>query len=74
MKFRQLIEYNMRNIFLEKPYTKCVGETIPRPFSKKVAFILCQAEGYQSILKLSCRPVAFTSCNAAVKQQKEIWD
>ena len=25
----------MRNIFLEKLYTKCAGETIPRPFSKK---------------------------------------
>ena len=35
MKFGQLIEYNMRNIFLEKPYTKCSGETIPRPFSKQ---------------------------------------
>ena len=35
MKFGQLIEYNMRKIFLEKSYTKCVGGTIPRPFSKK---------------------------------------
>ena len=35
MKFGQLIECNMRNIFLEKSYTKCGGETIPRPFSKK---------------------------------------
>ena len=35
MKFRQLIEYNMRNIFLEKSYTKCCGEIILRPFSKK---------------------------------------
>ena len=35
MKFGQLIEYNMRNIFVEKSYTKCAGETIPRPFSKK---------------------------------------
>ena len=34
-KFGQLIEYNMRNIFLEKSYTKSGGETIPRPFSKK---------------------------------------
>ena len=34
-KFGQLIEYNMRNIFLEKSYTKCNGETIPRFFSKK---------------------------------------
>ena len=36
MKFGQLIEYNMRNIFLEKSYTKYGGETIPRPFSKKI--------------------------------------
>ena len=34
MKFGQLIEYNMRNIFVEKSYTKCAGETIPRPLSK----------------------------------------
>ena len=34
MKFGQLIEYNMRNIFVEKPYTKYAGETIPGPFSK----------------------------------------
>ena len=35
IKFGQLIEYKMRNIFLETSYTKCDGETIPRPFSKK---------------------------------------
>ena len=35
MKFDQLIEYNMRNIFVEKSYTKCAGEIIPRPLSKK---------------------------------------
>ena len=35
MKFHQLTEYDMRNIFLVKSYTKCSGETIPRPFSKK---------------------------------------
>ena len=36
MKFGQLIEYNMRNIFLEKSYTKCGGETSTRPFSEKL--------------------------------------
>ena len=36
MNFGQLIEYNMRNIFLEKSYTKCGGETSPRPFSEKL--------------------------------------
>ena len=35
IKFGQLIKYNIRNIFLEKSYTKCGGETIPRPLSKK---------------------------------------
>ena len=35
MKFGQLIEYNMRNIFVKKPYTICAGETIPRLLSKK---------------------------------------
>ena len=34
-KFGQLVECNMRNIFLERSYTKCDGETIPRFFSKK---------------------------------------
>ena len=33
-KFGQLIEYDMRNIFLEKSYIKYGAETIPRPFSK----------------------------------------
>ena len=35
MKFGQLIEYNIRDVFLEKPYTKSGGKTIPRSFSKK---------------------------------------
>ena len=35
IKFGQLIEYNMRNIFLEKSYTKCGGETSPRFISRK---------------------------------------
>ena len=36
MKFGQLVDYNMRNIFLEKSYTKCDGETRARPFSEKL--------------------------------------
>ena len=35
MKFDHSIEYNMRNIFVEKSYSKCAGEIIPRPLSKK---------------------------------------
>ena len=35
LKFGQLIEFNMRNIFVEKSYTSCDGEAIPRTLSKK---------------------------------------
>ena len=53
MRFGQLIEYKMRNIFLEKSDAKYGGETSPRPFSEKLklrisldhfiqfAFIVC---------------------------------
>ena len=36
MKFGQLIECNMRNIFREKSYTKCGREASSRPFSEKL--------------------------------------
>ena len=77
MKYGQVLEYNMSNIFPEKSYTKCGGDTFRRPFSKKLklrislgsvallfiwfVLIVCQVEDYQNILKLSCRPFAFTS-------------
>ena len=32
MKYGQLIDCNMKNIFLEKSFAKCGGETILRPF------------------------------------------
>ena len=35
MKFGQLIEYNLRKVFLEKLCTKYGRETIPTPFFKK---------------------------------------
>ena len=36
MKFGHLIEFNMKNIFLEKSYNKWDGETCQRPFSEKL--------------------------------------
>ena len=86
MKFGQLIEYDMRKIFLEKLYTKSGRETIPRLFSKKwklsislnqyfksfiyLVLIVCQVEDYRKWLKLSCRPFAFTSYKAFLKNKK----
>ena len=81
----QLIECNMRNIFVEKSYPKCCGETVPRTFLKNqiwayfwinrlkfyvVCFYWWQVEGYRNILKLSWRPLAFTSYKAFLKNRK----
>ena len=35
MKFGQLIEYDLRSIFVEKSYTEYAAEFSPRPLSKK---------------------------------------
>ena len=35
MKLGQLLEHNLRNVFLEESRTKCGEETIPRPFFEK---------------------------------------
>ena len=74
LKFGQLIECNMINIFLEKSCARCDGETSPRPFSERLklsisldqyskvcysAFIVSQVEGHWNILTLSCRPLFF---------------
>ena len=77
MKFTHLIQYNMRTIFLEILYTKCGGETVLRPFSKKsklsislnkqsqnyinFVFIVCRVDECRNILKLIRRLLAFTT-------------
>ena len=80
MKFDQLIEYNIRNIFLEKSYTKSSGEASPRPFYKKsklsvsvddqsemlqnLFLLYDQVEAYQNIFKLRYWPFVFTPYKA----------
>ena len=39
----------MRNIFLEKSFAKCDGETIPRTFSEKSEFSISQDQ-YTKVL------------------------
>ena len=72
MKFGQLIEYNLGNIFVEKSCIKCAAGTILDPYLKyqnlaylwinsvKLVSIVCYFEGYRNIVKPSCRPFAFT--------------
>ena len=42
IKFGQLIECNMTNIFFEKSYTKIIGEASPRPSSEKLKLSISQ--------------------------------
>ena len=64
MKFGQLIEYKMRNIFLKKSYTKCGGETSPRHFSKKSKLSI--SLNRQSKLQTTC----FYSYKALLKNKE----
>ena len=86
IKFGQLIEYNIENTFIEKTNTKGDRAAIPRPIFKKskiehisesiiwsftkFVFIVCQVEGYQNRLKLSCRPLPFTWYKALLENKK----
>ena len=56
-----LKEYDIRNIFVEKSYTKCGGETISWPFSKKSIL------GNVWINSLKKQKNSF-------KKQKEVWN
>ena len=38
MKLGQLIDHDIKNIFLEKPYATCGGETSASSFSEKLKF------------------------------------
>ena len=50
IKFGQLIEYNMRTIFLEKSYTKCDGETTSR-----LAYLWMNSLKFHAVC-LYCKP------------------
>ena len=60
-KSGQLLEYNMKKIFLGKSYTKHSGEASPKPFYKTLELcITFQVQVYQNMLKLRCWPLTFT--------------
>ena len=52
MKIGQLIEYNLRNISVQKSYTKCGGETSPRPFSGKLKFSVSLDQSFKVLYSL----------------------
>ena len=52
MKFGQLIEYNLRNIFVEKSHSKYGRETIPRLLSKKSKLSISLNQKYKILNSL----------------------
>ena len=87
MKIGQLIEYNTRNIFIEKLYTKYGGEASPRSFHKnqnwtylwtnslkcyKVCFYcMFKSKIYQNIFKRKCQTLAFILYKASFFLKKK---
>ena len=59
------------NPFLKKIKIEHISGSIAESYTQ-FAIIVQQVEGYLKIQKLSCRPLAFTSCKAFLKQ-KEPW-
>ena len=79
MKLGQSIEYDIRNIFLEKSYTKCSEET--NPFISKnwgstvwnfiqFIFLYVQVEDYQNILNPRCLQYVFITHKSFLKNKK----
>ena len=83
MKFGQLIEYNLSNIFCKKSYTKCGGKAIYKPFSEKSKLsisldqqsktlynLFLMYAKLKTILKLNCRSLNFTSYKVFFRKTK----
>ena len=86
MQYEKLIEYNMRNILLEKSCTKYGGETSLRPLFKKsklsipldqqseilhsLFWLYVQVEIYQNIITLRCWSLRLTLCKAILKTKR----
>ena len=58
MKFGQFIEYNIRNIFLEKPYKKFGGEAGPRNVIQTIS-IVCPSGGLPKHIKTKLLTTCF---------------
>ena len=73
MQLVQSIEYNMRNIFVEKPHAKCGEEIILRFFLKKSKLSISldiNSPKFWGNLKPVCRPFDFILCKAFSKNKK----
>ena len=74
MKFGQLIEYILINFFMKNHMQNLVEKLFPVLFIKSQNWTyiwICQIEDYRITLKLSSRPLPFTSYKAILKHRKK---
>ena len=73
VKFGHLTEYNTSNIFLEKSYTKCIGEASPRPFN---LFVICKCAEKVKLLQYTFHQFQYfittCLCTVGIYQQMDI--
>ena len=85
----QLIDYNMRNSFVQKSYTKCAAETSPRPFLKianlvylwtnqlkfqTVYFYCLPSSGLSKYIETSLHATCINLIRSFLKKRKQVWD
>ena len=71
MTFGQLMDITCETYFLKNHTQNVVEKLVPDPVLKnQLVFIVCQVEHCRNILKLSCRPAAFTSLKGYLQNKK----
>ena len=71
MRFGQLIQYNIRNIFPKKKIHEKWRNLWSNSLIFCTVFLICKVEGYRSTLKISCRPIVFTTNEDFLKYKKK---
>ena len=71
MEVGQLIEYNIRNISLEKLFPKFGGDTFPRPFSQKLKLSISPDQYTAQKMKFFIKDF-FSKCDH-IRKKLRIW-
>ena len=71
--YSKFVEEFESTIWTVSKKRKWCGSLDPLLLKMRTCFIVCEVESYQNISKLSCRPLAFTSYKAFLKNKTRFW-
>ena len=71
MKFGQLIDYGMGNVFHGKSYIRYCGETSPRPFAQFV-FVVFSNQEMPNYIEIKVPTTCFYLIQSFFEKQKDI--